>query len=505
MLKSTTVFGLLPVLMAASMGIGLRAAGTSNLRTPGIGQASAALITAMDEPWQEGQFPPMFLLPSEGLRTPEAFFRGMDSEALQEMRILARYGSGVYDVSATFCALMLTNPSDRQVLDAAVHYFRQLAESPRAYFEAGSPQHPFDYGSLRANQAIGKDGYFFNIYGPWNVKDPLTGAQGNWKHWQTKTGENAWVMKFLLYLHQYIGAYFPEERATADQALAIAIQLGNVGVALQITEGDMAGAYRGGPKGQANTYYDEVSIENVESMESSIRYLSELTGEARFGASAELARNFLDAKAVVFPKGDKNLPLMLQQYTCTNGVWTAQGTDASDVIAWYLLSSFSKSGDFSGLERMEQRHGEGFVAKLMENAVRNFGVFENGQLTGMSFSQESAKKGIKSVEWGWFWEIALDLTAQYQARKGAANAAAFRACARGVAKGLEGLRDARGCSPYSSTDDPTDKTSSTWGWHIMPRRLPSIVGTAWDLVAASYPETRKTPFQPLIAIGAAPH
>ena len=482
------------------------AAASGGARPLEFPRSAATLLTALDEPLKLGQFPPMFLMSSEALKTPELLFKGMDGqgEGQLEMRILGRYGSGTYDVSASLCALLLANPSDRRTLEAAQRYFNLLLQSPRAYYDPGHPEHPFDYGSPQANQVVGKDGYFFNIYGPWEIKDPLTGATSTWRQWQTKTGENAWVMKFLLYLNQYILSYFPEDRAMADRALVMATQLGDAALCLQIPDGELVGAYRMGPRVQANTYYDQVSIENVESMESSLRYLYLLTGDYKYTASADAARDFLDAKAIVFQDNDRNLPLILQEYILQNGRWMPQGADASDVVAWYLLSSFHRYDDLSGLERIDQRYGEGFVIKLVKNCVRNFGVFENGRLTGMSYSQESARMCIKSCEWGRFWEIALKVMAKYTAEKNPADAAAFKTHALGVAKGLDALRDADGFSPYSSSDDPREMTSSKWGWNIMPRRFPSLVSTAWDILASRYSQSHKTPFQPLLDVNVIP-
>ncbi len=164
-----------------------------------------------------------------------------------------------------------------------------------------------------------------------------------------------------------------------------------------------------GPKGQwhpggnAAYYYTVVSVENVE-FATRMWNLYSITGDARYKAAAIAAEKFLFNKTVTFQNGDKTKPVIVQGYEFTGSQWQMGKASASDVIAWLILGTDRGDGNYSNLQTLDEMYGEGFIYNLVKNSIDNFGVFDSQKnIVEMSFSQESAQRGVGSFEWSRFW------------------------------------------------------------------------------------------------------
>ncbi|MGA2090604.1 MAG: hypothetical protein ABSH12_03990 [Endomicrobiales bacterium] len=499
---TSSILAVLPFFLAASTAAGRsrpKKQDTEDMNAQHMQELRTALLNVIQDAQSTGTFPPSFIVRPEYLNPDGSIkkeaFPGMDSHSDSELerRIIARYGSSTYDISAVFSSLFAAFPHDQQVLDAARYYFQQMQnaqKAPRAYYDSSNlNEHPFDYGSPDINRTIGTNGYFFKFYGPRIVTDPLHGTQGTWRQWNAITGENAWLAKFFLNYHDYVNTYFPDNtaaRAETVAAVEFARQIGDVAIALQTP----LGGYRMGPKGQyspsgSELYYNTISVENTESMLSVMRHLFAITHDSVYNTSADAAEDFLFNEAII--NGTRE-PLLVQGYTYQNEQWVQGAADAFDTNAWFILATSKGSDDYSNFQKMDATYGESFAFRLMENSLKKFGIYNpDGQLIGISFSPEAVENKIGSLEWGRFGLQALIETAQYEQSQG--RTAHANQLIRDSETLYQSLNEQRfphsPLSPYSTSNNSRHVTSSSWGWNIIPKTFASAASSAWDLLVES--------------------
>lgn len=198
--------------------------------------------------------------------------------------------------------------------------------------------------------------------------------------WSVKAGENAWLG---------LGALQAWRQAGDRRALELAGERADFLLALQ--DGD--GGIRIGPRGLADDYWwHRKSAENNESAIALLDALARETGTMRYREAADRAYGWLiaqmyDQRRHLFRRGAAEGP----------DDWRADGLGefAADTVNWLPLDRVLADPRF-GADRL-QRLAE--VERMVAAMLELCGVFQNGELQGVSYSPLSQGRSVISLEW----------------------------------------------------------------------------------------------------------
>lgn len=201
----------------------------------------------------------------------------------------------------------------------------------------------------------------------------------NWE-WSVKTGENAWLG---------LGALHFFARSKDPRALKIARSRADFIILMQ----DKDGGVRIGPRGLADDFWwHRKSTENNESALAFLDTLARITGEERYRLAADRIYQWL-----VVEMYDRGQHLFRRGAVETESGWHKDGIGdyASDTANWVPLARMLLDPRF-GPDRAGRLRE---IEKMIAATVDLCGVRRNGDLVGLSYSPQSKKRSVISLEW----------------------------------------------------------------------------------------------------------